>query len=142
MSEYPKDIWKLQIKGKKKVEVVDRIYTELAKMYNIPKPNYCIYRIVTVKKLDESLGVMRSQICTYGGFLRYGEKCFIALIMRSSIVSKKNLLHEFGHYLGYVKNGYKPFDREESERKAVNFSENRRIRRLVNRIIYEMNEPD
>lgn len=144
MLEYPKDIWKLRIKGKKKVEIVDRIFTELAKMYNIPKPDYGIYKIVTVKK-PERTTVYRSAIFPIGSIFYvtegYGEKDgFIGLILRSAIVSKIKLLHEFGHYLAYVKNGYERLVHEKWEKKARNFARNRRARKLVNRIIYEMNK--
>ena len=113
-----------------KFEDVDGLLTELAEEFEVPKPNYCIYRVETVKPLDPfrtPLGAtIRFKSMTdptpYGACFVFRGKmlCFITLLLKGTKgVSRRDLIHEFFHYLSYVRNGYKePKDPEKEERWA------------------------
>jgi hypothetical protein len=117
-----------------KIEEIDELLTQLAKEFNVSKPNYCVYKINCIKKLKpwESLGKLKATLKTPGSdpistalnaaFVSpfgKGEICYITLFLRSRGISRKSLVHEFFHYLHYVKNGYKFKSGEEEEKQTI-----------------------
>lgn len=119
-----------------KIEEVDELLTTLAEKHGVPKPNYCIYKVTVVKKLDPipmkngatmrikgSDFVFDYRACFSIPF-RDGRVGFITLLVRGNRgISRQYLLHEFSHYLEWVKNGYKPLeDYEAWEKRARSFA--------------------
>jgi len=115
-----------------KIEEVDQFLTELAERYDVPKPNYCIYKVTPIKRLNPfktktgQLRIISSAIThDYGAFFHaHGKLCYITLLIhKNGIVSRENILHEFKHYIDYVKNGYEILlDNEKRERRARSFA--------------------
>jgi len=123
-----------------RVEEIDGLLEELSKKYEVPKPHYCIYEIRPVKKLEpfvfpSSKDYLQLKLCGYtdplipmrAGFRRDGQSheiCYITFLMRGRGISRKTIVHEFIHYVHYVKNGYKyEEDREAEEKRTRNETE-------------------
>lgn len=114
-----------------KIEEVDEFFSELAERYDVPKPNYCIYKVTPMKKLDPfktktgQLRIVSSAIThDYGAFFHCrGKLCYITLLVhKNGIISRENILHEFSHYMEYLKNNFKVLAQEEWECRARSFA--------------------
>jgi len=120
-----------------KIEEVDAFFTQLAEEFNVPKPKYCIYKVECVKMLEQrwveyktrrgySFGRLdpfpiRASFASPVG----GELCYITLLLRSNKgIAVRNIVHEFFHYLDYVKNGYSFCGLEEEMEKLLSEENN------------------
>ena len=109
------------------IQEVDSLLTNLSVDFNVPKPNYCIYNLTELKKLDEwkfnmgfsiSLIGMKPPFQYDACFIHRckGECCYITLLLKNNRnVSKKNIVHEFFHYKHYVESGYDWSHRTQAE---------------------------
>lgn len=130
-----------------KIDEIDDFLSKLAAEFEVPKPNYCIYKIVTVKRLEpfkeknisaRITGVRAHDIFGFGAaFIPYsGKLCYIVLLLEGTKgISRKNLIHEFFHYLHYVKRGYKPLPNKEAIEK-----EEKEVRRETEKYLRKMKD--
>ncbi|MHA1363119.1 MAG: hypothetical protein ACTSP1_11425 [Candidatus Freyarchaeota archaeon] len=111
-----------------KIDEVDSFLEFLAKEFGVEKPNYQIYKLVLVKKLDPvktrlsgSLRIKNDPIPPRAWFDRMGKIPYLTFLFRSTRgISKKVVLHEFIHYIHYLKEGEKVFENiEEEERRTI-----------------------
>lgn len=108
-----------------KFDDVDKLFTELSKEYGVPKPLYCIYKIVPVKKLEPVkivpyLTLTQRVVMSLGRFIgEKGKSCYIYFLFGNR-ARKDTVVHEFFHYLHYVENGWSKegIDGEEEERRT------------------------
>jgi len=103
---------------KKIIQDVDMLLTDLSEEFDVPKPNYNIYKLTEIKKLDKwkfsnSLVItaqgMRPPM-NYGAYFinkNRGKLCYISLLLKNNRnVSKKSIVHEFFHYKHFVECDY------------------------------------
>ena len=108
------------------IQEVDKLLTDLSTEFNVPKPNYCIFKTKILKRLDkwdlmpDSPGIMTIQMKNYKPpFLfdacfvpdhlgnKKGKACYITLLSKNNRhISKKSIIHEFFHYKHYVESDY------------------------------------
>jgi len=101
-----------------KIDEVDSFLEFLAREFNVPKPNYQIFKVVRIKRLDPiktDLGgviMMRTpDPIRAGAFFDFvGKTPYISLLFRGTKgISRKAVIHEFFHYVHFLKEGAKPF---------------------------------
>lgn len=128
----------LSQKDQKIMQDVDKLLTDLSTEFNVPKPNYCIFKIKILKRLGkwnlgpDYLGLVTIQMKNYdppflfaacfvpGGFSgnRKGPDCYITLLSKNNRpVSKRFIIHEFFHYKHYVESDYDWSNRTSEEQK-------------------------
>jgi len=104
-----------------KIEDVDPLFTALSEEFGVPKPNYCIFQVSALKKLDPLFSDAKSglMLSMNGGgswatlpmganFRSEGKYCYITLLVRKKgQVLRKSIVHEFFHYLHWVQGTYK-----------------------------------
>ena len=81
------------------IDRVDSLLTDLSNKYNVPKPEYCVYKLL--KKTDDSKDNKPSN-----AMMCCDEKGYIILFLKSSRLSVRRLVHEFFHYKHYVDADY------------------------------------
>ncbi len=100
-----------------KIAEVDPLLSNLSEEYGIPKPNYCIFEVSAMKRLDplfedKKYGVKVTR--TGGGgytsipfgakFIPEEKTSFITLLVRKKgQIRRENVVHEFFHYLHWVR---------------------------------------
>jgi len=119
-----------------KIEEVDGLLADLSKEFDVPKPNYCIYRIVPNKRLDPYLTEQGGKL-KYKGmvglfadscFVPAGKMCFMVLLDKGREISRESVVHEFFHYLRHVRRGYKKAKDAAKEEKEVKRLTNKWLR--------------
>jgi GrpB-like predicted nucleotidyltransferase (UPF0157 family) len=128
-----------------KIEEVDSFLDSLAKEFGVPKPNYCVYKVVQVRALEpwktehggsfRIRGMRASDIIDFGAVFRtVGKLGYIVLMFESTKgISRKAVVHEFFHYLHWLQRGMKdPETREEYD------EEERRARRETDRYLRKL----
>jgi len=100
------------------VDEVDDFLEFLAREFNVPKPNYQIFKVTRIKKLDpietKLGGVLKIRTpdpIRAGAFFNYAWKIpYISFLFRGTKgISRKAVIHEFFHYLHYLKEGERAF---------------------------------
>jgi len=128
-----------------KVNEVDDFLEFLAREFNVPKPNYQIFKVIRIKKLDPIetghggvLKIRTPDPIPAGAFFDFTLGIpYITLLFRGTKgISRKAVIHEFFHYIHFLKEGRKPFPKlgegdpkEVLERKA---KEEKRTKRETN----------
>jgi len=101
-----------------KIDELDGFLEFLAKEFNVPKPNYQIFKVVRVKKLNPIktdlggiLKIRTSDPIQAGAFFNWAWKIpYISFLFRGTKgISRKAVIHEFFHYLHYLKEGERAF---------------------------------
>jgi len=128
-----------------KVDEVDDFLEFLAREFNVPKPNYQIFKVIRIKKLDSIetdlgglLKIRISDPIPAGAFFNFvGNIPYISFLFRGTKgISRKAVIHEFFHYIHFLKEGTKPFPKlDEGELKEVlerRAEEEKRTRRETN----------
>jgi len=101
-----------------KIDEVDKFLEFLAKEFNVPKPNYQIFKVTRIKNLDpiktELGGVLHIRApdpIPAGAFFDYvGNVPFLTLLFRGTKgISRKSIIHEFFHYIHFLKEGIRLF---------------------------------
>ena len=104
-----------------KIEDLDPLLIALSEEYGVPKPNYCIFQVSALKKLDPlfsdpkyGVTITRSggggwEALPLGASFhpddRYG---FITLLVRKKgQIRREAIVHEFFHYLHWIQGKYK-----------------------------------
>ena len=112
-----------------KVDEIDAFLSRLAEEFEVPKPNYCIYKIITVKRLEpfkvgrltiKQTGIRAHDVIPFGAaFVEAGGNvCYIVFLLEGTRgISIRRVVHEFFHYLHYVKRGYKSAQSKEEAEK-------------------------
>lgn len=104
-----------------KIEYLDPLLIALSEEYGVPKPNYCIFQVSALKKLDPLFSDSKSglMLTMSGGgswatlpmgasFHRYDKYSYITLLVRKKgQISRDSIVHEFFHYLHWVQGTYK-----------------------------------
>jgi len=114
---------------KLKLDELDGFLDELARDFNVPKPNYCVYKLVTVKKLAPFETAPCTQVRLMGSALPFdalfsylGGLPYIVFVFKDGRrISRKTIIHEFLHYVHFLKRNCKPWEsstehRDEEER--------------------------
>ena len=120
---------------KKIIQDVDSLFTTLSEEFNVPKPNYNIYKVTEIKKLDKwrfnnclvitALG-MRPPMDYGARFISKNKSklCYIALLLKNNRnVNKKSIIHEFFHYKHFIEcdydwDNYKDWSLEKEEKRT------------------------
>jgi len=112
-----------------KINEVDDFLEFLAREFNVPKPNYQIFKVIRIKKLDpietDLGGVLKIRTpdpIPVGAFFNFvGNRPYISLLFRGTKgISRKAVIHEFFHYIHFLKEGTKLFSKlDEGEPKEV-----------------------
>ena len=122
--------------NKKHLLTVDNLLTELSEEFNIPKPNYCLYNVVAIKKLDAvktpsglTVEHKRNPLSDiYGAqYTAFGRLGYIVLFQHENrAVSKNYIIHEFFHYKHHYESGKNDWLKDAEEEEKATRSETRK----------------
>jgi len=129
-----------------KLEEIDDFLSHLAEEYGVPKPNYCVYKVICVKRLNPfKTGFAEIRLEGYRDFIPYGalfvwegKLPYIVFLLKGTRgISRKKVVHEFLHYVHFLQRGKKPHcSREEikEEERLTKKEVNRYWRKLEDEV--------
>jgi len=148
-----KKIKELEEKYQKILQKVETVLSNLSTEFNVPMPMYCVYGLFPMKRLGKfqlsgtafSTGkihtpwaaVIPGATFVISSYLRC---CYLVLFLRNkNFVGKEHIIHEFFHYMYYVKEGHtnyknKSADEFEREEKKVQADTRKYMKKLRNKV--------
>jgi len=129
-----------------RVEEIDSFLEELAQEFDVPKPNYCVYKVICIKRLKPfSLGHAEIHLMGMRDYIPYGAlftwqgnlPYIVFLLKGTRGISRKSVIHEFIHYVHFLKRGceaWKTKEEYEEEEKLTRREVNEYWRKLQDRL--------
>lgn len=133
-------------KNQKILQEVETLLSNLSTEFDVPMPMYCVYDLYPMKRLGEfkiSDSILKGKIhnplagvIPKAWFVPNRKMCYLVLFLQNrKFVGKENIIHEFFHYMYYVREGYpdqknRSTDEFEREEKKVQVEARKYMKKL------------